>query len=103
MLVAKLAARGNVRFGEKQSECALEGLNETRRLNIDLLRLGQLFAEVLSLHDVELWDEGVNRLTLLVDIARIFKLSSQMQQLLNLVLVLENAVDPALSKSTHLS
>ena len=93
-----MTTRSYVSLGKKQSKCALKSLDETRRLNIDLLGLCQLFAEVFCLHDIKLGDEWVNRLTLLVDIARIFKLSSQMQQLLDLVLVLKNAVDPTLSK-----
>ena len=52
--------------------------------------------EVLGLHDVELGDEGINRLILFVHITRVFKFSSEMQKLLDLVFVFKNAVDPAL-------
>ena len=93
-----MTARSYVSLSKKQSKCTLKSLDETRRLNIDLLGLCQLFAEVFCLHDIELGDEWVNRLTLLVDIARIFKLSTQMQQLLDLMLVLKNTVAPTLKK-----
>ena len=53
--------------------------------------------EVLGLHDVELGDERIHWLILLVNITRVFELSTEMQKLLNLVLVLKNAVNPALS------
>ena len=43
LLVGELAARSNISLGKKQSQSALKRLDETWRLNIDLLRLVQFF------------------------------------------------------------
>ena len=96
--VRQLPTLRHVRLRKQQSQSALKRLNEAGRLNVDLLRLVQLFREVLSFHDVKFGHEWIDRLSLLVDIARVFKLGSQMEQLLDLVLVFQHAVDPTLDK-----
>lgn len=52
--------------------------------------------QVFCLHDIELGDEGINRLIFFVDVTCVFKLGAQMQLLLDLVLVFEDAVNPTL-------
>ena len=53
--------------------------------------------QVLRFHDIELGDEGINRLSFFVDVTSVFKLGAQMQLLLDLVLVLKDAVNPTLN------
>lgn len=94
--VGELTAASHISLRKEESESALERLDKAGRLDVNLLRLVQLLVEVLCLHDIELGNEGVNWLTLLIDITGVFELSSKMQKLLNLVLVLKNTVNPAL-------
>lgn len=83
------------------SERPLQGADEAGRFNVDLLRLANLLAEVLHFHDIELWDERVDYLTLLVNCTSIFKLSTKMQLTLDLKLVLKHSVDPFLLKDEY--
>ena len=52
--------------------------------------------QISSLHNVEFGDKWVDSLPFFVDVTSILKLGTQVQLLLNLVLVLQYAVDPAL-------
>ena len=53
--------------------------------------------EVLGLHDVELWDEWVDWMTLLINETSVLEVCSKMQLLLDLVLVLKDSIDPTLN------
>ena len=57
-----------------------------------------LLGQVGGLHDVELGDEWVDWMTLLINETGVLEVCSKMELLLDLVLVLEDSIDPALSK-----
>ena len=91
-----MSAICDISLSEEKGQGTLKCLDESRGLHIDFLRLVQFLAQVLGLHYVEFGDERINWLTLFIDITSVLKLSSQVQLLLNLVLVLKNSVNPTL-------
>ena len=95
-MITEFTSFVSVSFIQDGNESTLKSQNESRGLNVDLLGLLDVLAEVLDLHDVVLGDKGVNLLSLFVDETSVFELSSQVQLQLNLKFVFEDSVDPLL-------
>ena len=90
-------------LGEELDQSAFQCLNEARRLDIDFLRTLHFFVEVEGFHDVEFWHKRVDWVILFVHKSGVFKFGSQVQLLLDLVLVFQYSVDPTLKNTKNAS
>ena len=96
LAVCEFPIFANICFREQLDKSPLKGFNESGRFDVDLLGLAVFLRQVLHFHDVELWHEWINRIAFLVDKPRVFEFGSQMELLLDLMLILQDSVNPRL-------